>query len=227
MIFKTASVDSIVIYFGDEIDEKLLDEISFYYKSLKSLNDPDIISIIPSYTSIFIRYNLVKFSENSFIDYLKDLFKEFDKKDKGDFKNRLIKIPVFYDKSVGLDLERLAKEKNLTPKEIVDLHSNRTYLVYAVGFIPGFAYLAKVDKKLVTPRLKHPRDAIPKGSVAIADAQTAVYPKESPGGWNIIGRTPVELFDIDKKELSSFSIGDRVKFEPVSKEEFLELGGEI
>ncbi len=227
MIFKTASVDSIVIYFGDEIDEKLLDEISFYYKSLKSLNDPDIISIIPSYTSIYIRYNLVKFSEKSIISYLKKLLKDFDKKRGNGFESKLIKIPTFYDTSVGLDLKRLSKEKNLAIEEIIALHSKKTYLVYAVGFIPGYAYLAKVDKKIATPRLKHPRDLIPKGSLAIADTQTAVYPKESPGGWNIIGRTPLELFDPATKELSPFSIGDKVKFEPISKEKFLEIGGEI
>jgi len=146
---------------------------------------------------------------------------------------KVITIPVYYSTQSGLDLQRLSDEKRLSIDEIIrideiiHLHSFKTYLVYAVGFMPGFAYLARVDDKIATPRLKHPRKMIPKGSVGIADYQTAVYPRISPGGWNIIGRTPKELFNINSKDLSPFEIGFKVKFKPITKKEYLKLGGKI
>ncbi len=227
MRFEISSVDSVIVYFADEISEDVLKKVSFYYKSLKNLQESSFISIIPSYTSIYIRYDIFKYDFQTIISFLKDKFSSF-KYDKNDNQPvKTVNIPVYYSEDSGLDLKRLSIEKNLSIDEIISLHSNKTYLVYAVGFMPGFAYLAKVDKKLQTPRLKHPRDVIPKGSVAIADSQTAVYPKESPGGWNIIGRTPIELFNPNSKELSPFEIGYKVKFDPISKKEFLKMGGKL
>jgi KipI family sensor histidine kinase inhibitor len=117
--------------------------------------------------------------------------------------NKLIKIQVDY--SQGVDLKRVAQLHNLTIQQVIKRHTDVTYRVYAIGFLEGFAYLAKVDSKIATPRLKTPRDKIKKGSVAIADNQTAIYPEDSAGGWNIIGVT--EFDDFDK-----FEIGDRVRF---------------
>ncbi len=227
MIFKTAAVDAIIIYFGNKIDENLLKKITFYFKNLKALKNPYIITLIPSYTSIYIRYDIFRFSENSFIDYIKEQFTNFaDDQQKSDY-SKLVKIPTFYSKKTGLDLDRISKEKNLKIDEIIELHSQKIYLVYAIGFMPGFAYLAKVDEKIRIPRLKHPRDTVPKGSVAVADNQCAVYPKESPGGWNIIGRTTMKLFNKKLKTLCPLEIGDRVKFEPISKKEYLSLDGTL
>ena len=227
MRFEISSVDSVIVYFADEISEDILQKVSFYYKSLKSLHENAFISIIPSYTSIYVRYDIFKYDSQSIISFLKDKFTSFkyDKNDKQPVKT--VNIPVYYSEKSGLDLKRLSLEKNLSIDEIISLHSSKVYHVYAVGFMPGFAYLAKVDKKLQTPRLKHPRDIIPKGSVAIADSQTAVYPKESPGGWNIIGRTPIELFNPNSKKLSPFEIGYKVKFDPISKKEYLKMGGKL
>ncbi len=227
MLFKTAAVDAIIIYFGNKIDEKLLEKISFYFKNLKSLKNPHIISIIPSYTSIYIKYDIFKFSESSFIDYIKYQLISFEKNQQKSKPSKLIKIPTYYSKESGLDLGRISKEKNLKIDEIIELHSKKIYLVYAIGFMPGFAYLAKVNEKIRIPRLKHPRDMIPKGSVGIADTQSAVYPKDSPGGWNIIGKTTMELFNKKLKNLCPLKIGDKVKFEPISKKEFLSLGGTL
>jgi len=173
-------IDSIVIYFADEISEEVLNRVTFYYKSLKSLNDNSFISIIPSYTSIYIRYDIFKFDNKSVISYINDKFSGF-KSNKNMYEyQKVITIPVYYS----------------------------TQLV-------------------ATPRLKHPRKMIPKGSVGIADYQTAVYPRISPGGWNIIGRTPKELFNINSKDLSPFEIGFKVKFKPITKKEYLKLGGKI
>jgi len=227
MRFEISSVDSIIIYFADDIDEMVLNKVAFFYKSLKSLKDNSFLSIIPSYTSIYIRYDISRFDSKSIISYIKDKFSNFKYDKNLKLNQESIIIPTYYSKESGLDLLRLSKEKDLSIDEIIHLHSSKTYLVYAVGFMPGFAYLAKVDEKLVTPRLKHPRDMIPKGSVGIADTQTAVYPMASPGGWNIIARTPKELFDPNSKKLSTFEIGFKVKFKPITKKEYLKLGGKL
>ena len=128
---------------------------------------------------------------------------------------------------MGLDLEYMSLKTKLSIDEIIKIHSDKLYDVYAVGFLPGFAYLASVDERIALPRLSSPRKQIPKGSVAIADTQTAVYPQASPGGWNIVGRTAMKLFDKNLETLSPFNVGDKVKFNPISKEEFLLQGGII
>jgi KipI family sensor histidine kinase inhibitor len=120
--------------------------------------------------------------------------------------NKLIKIPTNYHKN--LDLERVAKHNNLSIEEVISLHTQTTYRVYAIGFMVGFAYLASVNPKIRTPRLESPRKKVPKGSVAIADNQTAIYSQDSAGGWNIIGHTEFDGF-------SSFEIGDKVQFERI------------
>ena len=134
---------------------------------------------------------------------------------------------MYYGLDVGLDLEMLAEEKNLQVQEVIDLHVKELYSVYAIGFAPGFAYMGQIDERLATSRLANPRKSVPKGSVAIADRQTAIYPLQSPGGWKILGRTPKAMFDVCYDGLSLLHVGDKVRFEPISKEQFLMLGGEL
>ncbi len=121
----------------------------------------------------------------------------------------------------------LAEEKNLQVQEVIDLHVKELYSVYAIGFAPGFAYMGQIDERLATSRLANPRKSVPKGSVAIADRQTAIYHLQSPGGWKILGRTPKAMFDVRYDGLSLLHVGDKVRFEPISKEQFLTLGGEL
>jgi KipI family sensor histidine kinase inhibitor len=136
-------------------------------------------------------------------------------------------LPVYYAGEVGEDLESLAQHAGLSTAEVIDLHSSTEYRVYAIGFAPGFAYLGQVDERIAAPRLTTPRLKVPRGAVAIADRQTAVYPAVSPGGWNLIGRCPVRMFDPDAEPTMPVTVGDRVRFEPVSRERFLALGGEL
>ncbi|WP_368031259.1 5-oxoprolinase subunit PxpB [Arcobacter sp. s6] len=224
MIFKVASVDSLVVYFGNEISEDVATIVQRAYLSLKSLNIEGIIEIIPSYTSIYILYDIFKYDYSSFVEILRnsiDLNYE-DRRTKN-----IINIDVYYGDEVALDLNDMSFKTNLSIEKIIELHSSKLYDVYAMGFSPGFAFLASVDKQIAVPRLSSPRKSVPKGSVAIADTQTAVYPQQSPGGWNIIGRTAMELFDKNLEKLSPLSVGDKVKFNPISKEEFLSQGGVI
>lgn len=224
MIFKIASVDSLVIYFGNEISEDIASIVQKAYFSLKNLNIEGIREIIPSYTSIYILYDIFKYDYSSFVEILKNNI-DLDYQDNS--VKEIINIDVYYGEEVGLDLNDMSLKTNLSIEEIIEIHSSKSYDVYAIGFSPGFAFLASVDKKIAVPRLSSPRKSVPKGSVAIADTQTAVYPQQSPGGWNIIGRTAMELFDKNLEKLSPLSVGYKVKFNPISKEEFLSQGGVI
>lgn len=200
MQIETASVDSVILYFEEMICEAVLDKVQHAYLALKEI--PGIIDLTPSYHSILIRYNIFKYDDNSIKQIIKDSITNntsLDLKKQG----KLIKIPVDYTKGVDLDL--VAKSHGLTAEEVIEKHTAPTYRVYAIGFMVGFAYLAKVDASIATPRLSTPRAKVPKGSVAIAESQTAIYPQESAGGWNIIGHTEFDDFE-------SFEIGDRVRF---------------
>ena len=136
-------------------------------------------------------------------------------------------LPVYYAPEAGIDLESLAERAGLPISEVIDLHAGAEYRVYAIGFAPGFAYLGEVDERIAAPRLATPRASVPRGSVAIADRQTAVYPSVSPGGWNLIGRCPVPMFDPDAQPCMPVAVGDTVRFEPISRERFLTLGGDL
>jgi KipI family sensor histidine kinase inhibitor len=224
MVFKIASVDSLIIYFGDIIDAGIALNVKKAYLCLKNLNIEGIVEIIPSYTSIFISYDISKYD----FETLKKFLENNINLDSNDiFEERIISIDVYYGTDVGLDLEDMSLKTKLSIDKIIQIHSNKLYDVYAIGFLPGFAYLASVDERIALPRLSSPRKQIPKGSVAIADTQTAVYPQSSPGGWNILGRTTMELFDKKLAKLSPLSVGDKVKFNPISKEIFLSQGGII
>lgn len=222
MIFKVASTNSLMIYFGDKIDQKIAKEVQKAYLSLQKLHIEGIIEIIPSYTTIYIAYDIFKYNHHTLIQLLeKNINLDYEETN----EKNIISIDVYYGTEVGLDLEDMSKKVNLSIDKIIEIHSQRYYDVYAIGFAPGFAFLASVDERIALPRLSSPRKSVPKGSVAIADTQTAVYPQSSPGGWNIIGRTAMELFDKSLEKLSPLSVGGTVKFNAITKEEFLKQGG--
>jgi KipI family sensor histidine kinase inhibitor len=144
-----------------------------------------------------------------------------------DLEGRAVTLPVYYSAETGADLEALAARAGISIEEVISIHSSTEYRVYAIGFAPGFAYLGQVDERISAPRLATPRLKVPRGAVAIADRQTAVYPAVSPGGWNLIGRCPTRMFDPRATPPMPVAVGDRVRFEPVSRARFLALGGEL
>lgn len=137
---------------------------------------------------------------------------------------RLVEIPVCYGGEFGPDLAEVCALHGMTAAQVIELHASAEYLVYFLGFVPGFAYLGGLPEALVTPRLAAPRRKVPAGSVGIAGSQTGVYPFATPGGWRLLGRTPVEIFRADREDFSLLSIGDCVRFTPISAERFVELG---
>lgn len=218
-----ASANSIILYFGDKIDPVVSREVQKAYLALKEAKEENFFEIIPSYASLMVTYNVLAFDYDAVCAKVKNIIEKA--KDINVLAQKIVSIPTYYGVEVGLDLEVLAEEKKLSIEEIVALHVKRDYSVYAIGFAPGFAYLGEIDERLSTARLSNPRKAVPKGSVAIADRQSAVYPLQSPGGWKILGRTPLEMFDSAYDGLSLLHVGDLVRFKPISKAEFLDLGG--
>ena len=223
--YAIASESSVIVYFGTTIDPLISQEVQKAYQALKAKMQEGFYEIIPSYASLMVSYDVMRFDFDAVCEIIENSIHQAEALILSEPK--IITIPVYYGREVGLDLELLVQEKNLSVEEIIALHVKGLYTVYAIGFAPGFAYLGEIDERLATPRLASPRKAVPKGSVSIADRQSAVYPTQSPGGWKVLGRTPTAMFDASYEGLSLLHLGDHVRYQSISKEEFLSLGGEL
>lgn len=221
------SENTLVVLFDQTISKHTADEVL----KLRRLIDKElakyVIDIIPSYTSILVSFNLRKVTHKSFAEKVETLTQQVSNITQDDSQKKLIEIPVYYGEEVGMDLEEISEKSGLTIQQIIQMHSDKTYDVFALGFAPGFAYLGSVDAPIASPRKETPRFSVPQGSVGIAGEQTAIYPFTSPGGWNIIGRTPIDLVDYNQQPPCIFEVGDSIKFNPISKSEFLALGGTL
>ncbi|WP_057831578.1 5-oxoprolinase subunit PxpB [Colwellia sp. TT2012] len=184
-----------------------------------------IVDLIPSYASILVVFDLLKIDHHHLRNQLQELLKQCNQANSK--PGRLIELPSYYSLESGMDLVRIAKHAKLSVEQVIALHQGQEYRVYAIGFAPGFAYLGEVDERIAMPRLTSPRLKVPKGAVAIADRQTAVYPAQSPGGWNIIGLCPVDMFNPQAKPVMPLAVGDRVKFIAIDRQQYLNLGGKL
>ena len=219
------SENTFLILFEQKIDAENFSRIKQYVAKIKKEMANNLIDIIPSYASIHITFNLLAISGIDCKQQLEKLLASTDSDDNNLKPAATIEIPVYYGREVALDLPYLAETKQLSESEVVEIHSSKIYDVYAIGFAPGFAYLGNVDQRIAMARKETPRQKIARGSVGIADQQTAIYPSESPGGWQIVGRTPIQLIDYQRENLSELAAGDSVKFVPITLDEYLHLGG--
>jgi len=221
-----AGENSLIIYFDDRASDKNSALIAETVNNLKASIGCFIIDLIPSYASLLVIYDSLLTDH-----YLMKL--EIEKSVKkivsaeSSNNGTLVELPVYYSPESGPDLQSLSKLVGLSTREIIELHQSIDYRVYAMGFAPGFAYLGEIDSRIAAPRLQTPRLKVPAGSVAIADRQTAVYPCQSPGGWNLIGLCPETMFDMAKTPPTPIKVGDRVRFQQVTRREYMALGGEI
>ncbi|MGB0585248.1 MAG: 5-oxoprolinase subunit PxpB [Limisphaerales bacterium] len=221
---KVAGENALIVYLGNTLSSTVAGRVKQMSQQLSECLADQLVDLVPSYASILVIYRYDRIST----DELRKHIEEFGKAASEPMMTeagRLVTLPVWYGAEAGPDLKALAESNGLTPDEVVQRHHAREYRVYAIGFAPGFAYLGEVDEAIAWPRLATPRQHVPTGSVGIADRQTAVYPAESPGGWNLIGRCPVRIFDPMAAVPMPMAVGDRIQFEPISRTDYLELGG--
>lgn len=220
---------SALVEFGSKIDKDINKKIRIFCAYLDNEPFNGFIEYIPYFSSVSVIYNplMLRSDEpfNAVKEILEDIIAKLDFS--GDYEENIVEIPVCYGGEFGPDLEHVAKVNKLTKDEVIDIHSNGSYLVYMIGFAPGFPYLGGLSEKIHTPRRESPRTAIPGGSVGIAGTQTGVYPIETPGGWQIIGRTPLKLFDLNSEHKTLLKCGDTAKFYPISYNEYLSLKEKI
>ena len=219
----------------EDAPEETLDEVLRVFELLQRAAIPGVIELAPAYTSVAVFFNPVAVlkangTTNGVFDKLATRIRSaiipasrLHPRRPIAGRPRLIEIPVCYDPEFGFDLDRVAEHTKLSEREIVNLHSRVEYQVACIGFVPGFPFLAGLPKNLATPRRDVPRKEIPPGSVGIGGAQTGIYPLRSPGGWNLIGRTPLRLFDPTKNPPTLLRPGDRVRFRVITREEFESL----
>ncbi len=223
MQFKPAGDSALLIIFGDRIEEGINKKVHAVANAIEKASPDWLIEVVPTYTSIYVYYNPLKLSYQEVLDAIKPFLSAEPKEE----KPRIVEIPTVYGGKFGPDIEFVAQYNGLTIDDVIEIHSKPLYRVYMLGFTPGFAYLGGMDERIATPRLEKPRLKVPAGSVGIAGKQTGIYPIESPGGWRLIGRTPLRLFTPEKDPPTLLQPGDYVKFVPISEEEFWELyGGE-
>ncbi|WP_160672273.1 5-oxoprolinase subunit PxpB [Clostridium sp. C8-1-8] len=218
---------SALIEFGVKIDKEINKKIRLFCKYLDKSSFYGFIEYVPYFTSVSVVYNPLAIGSSEPFEAVKSILEDIISKIdfKVQYEEHIVEIPVCYEKEFAPDLEYVAKANNLTIEEVVEIHSNGEYIVYMIGFAPGFPYLGGLSEKIHTERRSTPRTVIPAGSVGIAGSQTGVYPIETPGGWQIIGRTPLKLFDLNSDEKTLLKCGDIAKFYSISYDEYKRLKG--
>jgi inhibitor of KinA len=210
---------ALIVNLADEISDSsgLLTRVLSTAATIERANLPGVVDVTSSYESVAVFFDLTQV-EQDFEEKIRALIASAGVRVSR--KRRRVEIPVCYDEEFALDLERVANHTSLTPDAIVALHSSAQYIVACIGFMPGFPFLAGLPQQLRVPRLETPRTKVSAGSVAIANAQAGVYPLESPGGWNVLGRTPLHLFRVNESPPTLLQPGDCVQFRRISRAEF-------
>lgn len=209
---------SVLVRFGEQISEKLNRKVIAFQRNLEMKKIHGIIETVPAYASLLINYNPIILSYKDIFHKIQEILKEPDTEISS--KSRIITISVCYDKSFGTDLQEVSKHTGLPVSEIIKIHTASTYLVFMLGFVPGFPYLGEIDPRIACPRKTTPRQVVPEGSVGLAGRQTGIYPIESPGGWQIIGRTPMKIFNPGNENIFPIKAGDRIRFKSIDLKEF-------
>ena len=218
------SDQGIICDFGNEINKeinaKVIGVFNYINNNLDIKNELGIINCVPSYNKIVIQYDLLVTSSDAIIKYISSI-----KEDHLTYQNnqKKFELPICYDTEYGLDLASISRQNNISIEEVIHLHLETSFYVYMMGFLPGFPFMGDLNNKLFTSRLTTPRVLVPANSVAIVEKFCAIYPFKSPGGWNIIGKTPTKLFEKNKKNPSLLYPGAQIKFKSISKTTLLKL----
>jgi inhibitor of KinA len=203
---------AVLVQLGEEIDLRVNRRIHALAALLHTSSLAGVIETVPAYSTLLIHYDPLVRSDTEVCQWVRGNLDQLEEADPG--TPRRLEVPVLYGGEDGPDLEFIARTHDLSVADVIRLHSARTYTVYMMGFTPGFPYMGTLDDALVTPRLETPRTRVPAGTVAVAGSQTGIYPIDSPGGWRLIGRTPLQLFDPAAEPPFLFAPGDEVQFVP-------------
>lgn len=221
MRFRAASDQALLVYLGEEIGLRTHHQVVRLLRLLQHEPLPWMSNLQPAYCSLLVSFDAGAVDHAQVEATLRNYEKRAQKIALPG--PRLLEIPVCYGDEFGPDLEKVAAAHGLKAERVIELHSSRTYHAYFLGFAPGFAYLGDLPDLLATPRLATPRRKVPAGSVGIAGKQTAVYPFTTPGGWNLLGRTPLRMFQVDREPMELLDVGDQVRFCPITLQEFSAL----
>jgi inhibitor of KinA len=218
---------ALVIELGSAVGAAVSARVRWFCERVLTIRPPGVRDVVPAFCSLTVHYDPLQFAGagGSAFDAARESIEALlaEAPEPAETLARLVEIPVCYGGEYGEDLEPLAREHGIPPSQVVELHTGPTYYEGMLGFAPGFPYLAGLDPRLVTPRRSTPRPRVPRGSVAIGGEHTGVYPVESPGGWHLIGRTPITLFDVSRDPPSLLQAGDQVRFVAIPPEEFARI----
>ncbi|PYF74003.1 5-oxoprolinase subunit PxpB [Pedobacter nutrimenti] len=215
---------AIVIQFGEGVNPLINTQIRAVTAWLDEYTFEGFVEYVPAFTTITVYYEPWILDYKELLSLMKEMIADIGEIQEPD-ESGIIEIPVLYGAEQGPDLQYVADFHQISTAELISVHSQAVYLVYMIGFVPGFPYLGGLDERIATPRKDVPRSVVPAGSVGIAGQQTGVYPIETPGGWQIIGRTPLNLFDPDRAAPALLKAGDRVRFKAIDQTTFIEIKG--
>ncbi|MGB3606637.1 MAG: 5-oxoprolinase subunit PxpB [Psychroserpens sp.] len=225
LTYRQFSERSILVEWPRKIDQYILKDILIFKNHIEKSNIKSIVQVNNAYNSLLIIYKWAIDKSYDAVLMLKALYSQRDNQYKVEYK--IWSIPVCYDDEFGIDLMEISDAKKMSASEIIKQHSEAVYTVFFIGFLPGFLYLGGLDKRLHFPRKKSPRQQVKKGAVAIGGEQTGIYPKASPGGWHIIGNSPIDFFNPKLENPCFAKAGDRIQFLPISKLEYDDITFQI
>jgi inhibitor of KinA len=214
---------ALTVEFGDTIDARINRQVLALTASLQAAALNGVVELVPTFRSLTVHYNPLETESRQLQEQIRPFIEDFDH---AEVAGRRFQIPVCYEQGFGVDLSEVSEVTGLSLAQIIECHSAPTYTVYAIGFLPGFPYLGGLREELVLPRRQSPRLVVPAGSVAIAMAMTGIYPLDSPGGWHLLGRTPVRLFDASQNPPVLFCAGDTLIFEPITSDRYGQLAAQ-
>jgi KipI family sensor histidine kinase inhibitor len=225
------SENAVLLEWPETICSQQHQQIIYFQQQIQKNLTEVFIDSIASYTSLILYYHFDKISNEQLDNLLREFLKKLPNISLTN-QSQVIEIPVYYGPDSGWDLNFVAQQTSLSIEQIIQYHSQTTYHAYALGFTPGFCYLASLPKSLQLPRRSSPRLSIPQGAVAIAEQQTAVYPTSSPAGWHVIGQTPMAMFNVENNEdttsfLPTINVGQQIRFKAISQQHFFDLGGTV
>ncbi len=223
--FKPYGSIAILVERPKEINRDILKNIIFFKRKIKTEMADFILDTVPAYNSLTVFFDTAKIKYSGVVNKAKEIYE----REYTDLKlpYKLWKIPVCYDDEFGIDLKEMAKSKKISKEKIIQLHHSAIYDVHFVGFLPGFLYLGGLPEEIHFNRKPKPRQKIVKGAVGIAGGQTGIYPRESPGGWNIIGNSPINFFDVDLARPCFAKSGDKLQFVAIDKNEYNKIVNEV